>query len=237
MICNKLSFLIIIIAMFSISSCNINCVEAKGPVTTENRDMETYNEISVEIPANIRLVPGDVYNLTITAPESYQRAITSEVRRNKLVLKGDVCNADNSDIEITLTLPTIPSVIISGSADLYSDVSMNANDIDLKIAGSGNIHLNLISNQIQCKIDGSGNILLSGTCQNLKAVINGSGNFKGLGLNSFTADIKINGSGNASIFALNKLNAKINGSGEIIYSGEPDINMGISGSGRISKAN
>jgi len=60
---------------------------------------------------------------------------------------------------------------------------------------------------------------------------------KFLGLNSYEALIEINGSGNASVVALNNLKAKINGSGEIKYSGEPKLSVDISGSGKLTKIN
>jgi putative autotransporter adhesin-like protein len=232
----NLLVVLVTIVLIGLTSCNFNCIEPKGEIITENRLIETCSKIDIEIPSNVELVIGHEPNISITACESYLNEISTSVRRNKLIISGNVCNAITNDIRIILTLPEFSEIEISGSADVFSDSPLKSDFIDLNISGSGDINLNLFSNEVDCNINGSGTILLTGTCQKLKTEINGSGNFRGLGLNAYKADVKINGSGNASVQALNKLNAKVNGSGEIQYSGDPEIKIGISGSGRVYKS-
>lgn len=229
--------IILSIIILGSSSCNFNCVDPQGPIITDTRVLESFDGIHIEIPANAKLIVGGEPGIAITAPESYVRAITTNIRRGVLQIVGDVCKADARDIVIEITVPSLDEIKISGSASVFSDTPVKSDDLELNISGSGSISLSVFTNSIDAEINGSGSILLNGTCQDLDLGINGSGGFKGLGLNSFKAIVKINGSGNASVVAHNKLHAKVNGSGDIGYSGDPEVNISISGSGKVNKIN
>lgn len=234
----KISLIFIISALIlATTSCNLNCVDADGPVITDSRVLEDFSRIIVSIPANVKLVVGGEPGITITAPESYINAISSNVSRKNLKIEGDVCNAYDDEINIEITVPMIDRVVVSGSANVFSDTPIRSKDLDLQTNGSGSISLSIFTNDVSAGINGSGNIILNGTCDDLDININGSGDFKGLGLNSFKVRVKINGSGNASVVAHNKLNATVRGSGHINYSGDPEISISISGSGNINKIN
>lgn len=224
------------IALFSFFSC-INCVEPQGEVTTKNVKLENFTKLNVSIPANIRVETGDSAKISITSYESYLTAISTAVRRGKLNLKGDICNAGNNDVTIVVTLPELKGISISGSADIFSDTPVRTDKLKLDISGSGKISLNVFANEIVNDIAGSGIIIINGTCQKLAIDIAGNGEFKGLGLNSYKAKVDIAGSGNASVVALNKLDAEVAGSGVVSYSGEPELKIDIKGSGKINKIN
>ncbi len=223
-------------ALLNMVSC-INCVEPQGEVTTKNIKLDNFTKINVSIPANIKIVTGDSAKISITTYESYLSVITTKVRRSKLRLEGELCNAKRSDVIIEITLPELSGINIGGSASVYSETPVRTDKLTLGISGSGKISLNVFANTIDNLIAGSGDIIINGTCQNLEVNIDGSGDFKGLGLNSYKARVKINGSGNASVVALNKLVVKVAGSGEINYSGDPQLSVDISGSGKINKLN
>jgi len=226
----------ILLVVFNCTSC-INCVEPQGEIITENVKLDNFSKVSVSIPANIKIVTGDSARISISSYESYIAAINTTVRRNRLKLDGNICNATNDEVTIILTLPELSEISISGSANAFSETPVRTDDLTLEISGSGNISLNVFANTIRNEISGSGDIIINGTCQKLKVDIAGSGKFKGLGLNSYEAKVSIAGSGNASIVALNKLNADVAGSGVISYSGEPKLSVNIAGSGKINKIN
>lgn len=229
-------FLFIAMTILSMQSC-MNCVDPAGEVKTESRKLDNFTKIYIEIPANIKIVTGDSAKISISSYESYLTEISSDVKRGKLRLQGNICDATNGEVSIELTVPELTEISINGSANAFSDIPIRTDRLSLNINGSGNISLNVFANTINNKISGSGYINISGTCQKLDVEIDGSGEFKGLGLNSYRAKVHIDGSGKANIIALNKLVAKVAGSGEISYSGEPELSVDISGSGKINKLN
>jgi len=233
---NLISLLILASLIISLSSC-INCVEPEGEIKDLTVKLDNFTKIDIEIPGNIRLIKGDSSKITISAPKSIISQILPIVKRNRLNLEGNICKVNNEQITIEITVKDISSIKIKGSANVFSDESIHSDELLLKILGSGQISLNVFTNIIESETNGSGSIILSGTSKQLEVDINGSGIFKGLALNAYEAKVKINGSGNASVAALNKLSAKVNGSGEIVYSGSPELRLDISGSGKITKVN
>ncbi len=233
------SFLLAIIILFLISnsSCNYQCIDAEGPTITELRTMKSFDGINIEIPADVKLTIGHDPSISITAPKSYVKAITTSITRNKLLILGDVCKAENHDIIIEIVSPELESIKIVGGASVYSDSPIKSDDITLKVDGSGSISMSVFTNDIDGRINGSGDIILNGTCKYIDFDVNGSGRLKGLGLNAFKAKMKITGSGKASVDVHNKLHATVVGSGEINYSGNPEISINISGSGEVNKIN
>ena len=215
----------------------MNCVEPQGEIITENIKLDNFTKISVSIPANIKIITGDSARISISSYESYIAAINTTVRRNRLKLEGDICNATNDEVNIIVTLPELSEISISGSANAFSGTPVRTDNLSLEVSGSGDISLNVFANTIRNNISGSGDININGTCQKLTVDIAGSGEFKGLGLNSYKAKVSIAGSGKASIVALNKLDADVAGSGVISYSGEPELRIDITGSGKINKIN
>ncbi|MBC8321890.1 MAG: DUF2807 domain-containing protein [Bacteroidetes bacterium] len=221
-------------ATLGFTSC-INCVEPIGEILTENRSIDNFTKLEVGIPANIKIVTSDSAKITISSYESFLSEITSTVKRGKLRLTGNLCNINKNEINIAITVPGLSSIDINGSARVFSETPVKTDKLSLNINGSGQITLNVFANDIVNTISGTGIIIVNGTTQNLNVKINGSGEFKGLGLNTYKAQVTIKGSGNASVVALNRLVAKVDGSGEIIYTGEPEIKTKISGSGKVTK--
>jgi len=234
---SRTSIYILFIGMiFSLSSC-VNCIEPEGEMKSRSIKLDNFTKIDIDIPANLKLITGDSAKIVISAPNSILAQILPIVKRNRLNLEGNICSVTNEQINIEVTVPSISSIKIKGSASVFSEMPVRTDDLDMSIDGSGSISLNVFANNIDAEISGSGIIIINGTCQELDVEINGSGNFKGLGLNSYEAKVKSTGSGNASIVALNSLSASVKGSGEISYSGEPNLNIDISGSGKVTKIN
>ena len=225
---NKLLAILMVLMTIYVSSCGEKCIEPSGGIITDNRDLEAFSGLDIQIPANVTIIAGGAPSISIKAQESFVNAISTAIGRNTLKVKGNLCKASNDDVEIVVTTKQFDDISISGSANLNSDTPLRSDDLELTINGSGNILLGVFTRNTYCNVDGSGLITLNGTSQKLDVRLNGSGEFNGLGFNSFKAKVKINGSGNASIVTHDKLSADIVGSGNINYSGDPKIDMSIS---------
>jgi hypothetical protein len=145
--------------------------------------------------------------------------LESKIVNGKLYLDFEHVSVKMNDIEVTVTMPEIKDVSLSGSAKI--DVHGTFPLIDF-------IHL---------AVSGSGEILLSSSFArtNVDIDISGSGTINFERLASARADVSISGSGDAYISVSDKLKAHISGSGKVYYSGNPVIESHISGSGKVIK--
>jgi lipopolysaccharide export system protein LptA len=217
------------------SSCDIACIRGEGNLVTENRDPGSFNGIKLSIPGNVVITQGSVTQAKIQAQQNLQRYIKTNVRKGRLEITSDECFGENKGITVFVTVPEIQYLSIDGSGSISSDSTLNVSKLELVINGSGDIDLSATAELVYCGIKGSGNVDLKGSSKQQFIRINGSGNYNAFTFPSDYAEIEINGSGDAEIFALSKLRADIQGSGNIYYKGNPDVKSSIHGSGNIER--
>ncbi|MDX8341592.1 head GIN domain-containing protein [Draconibacterium sp. IB214405] len=206
----------------------------------ETRDVSSFSEISLRIPATVHLTQGSPQSISIEAKQSTLEDIITEVNGNKLVIRfpGKSIfqrNYNPGKIDIYITVPDVSGLGISGSGDILAD-EINARIIDLAVSGSGNIEIeNLSSKKVKGSISGSGNIQIEGdgVADELSVSISGSGNFKGAGFEAEEVTVNTSGSGNSDVKSNGSVKARIAGSGSVYYKGNPSIDASVAGSGRV----
>ncbi len=139
-------------------------------------------------------------------------------------------------IEVFVTMKEVRGLSVAGSGNIKGETPIQSKDLDLAIAGSGSIKLNVTALSISANIAGSGNMDLSGRCDRNRVTISGSGELAALELNADEYDIRISGSGGTKVNVKESLDVRISGSGSVRYAGNPEhVNTDVSGSGSVKK--
>mgnify|MGYP002795037791 CR=1 FL=1 len=234
-----------ILALLMIGS-NLNAqvftkkVTGNGKLVTEKRSMSDYDKIDVVGPFEVILIKGNEGAISIKADENLMEYIETEVKNGHLKIQPEKGYQLRStkNIVITVSFEMIDAISLAGSGNVNSADVLNATDLNLNLAGSGEINLPVSTKNLTSNIAGSGNIKLSGNTDVFRSEIAGSGNLEGDDLKATASHINIAGSGNVKIHAVSEINAKIVGSGDVIYTGNPAIEKSKSiGSGSIRKKN
>lgn len=217
-------------------------VDGNGNVITAERNTESYDGIEVSGSFNVKLIQGSEGKLSITADENLIPHIVTEVRNNRLRIKPEegmnLRPKGNKDITITVPVESISKLALAGSGDVSNNFLMKATSMEVSLAGSGDIVLEIEATELEANIAGSGDIRLSGTTSDLECNIAGSGDIDAFSLKSRDVSANISGSGGAKVYCDGKLDANIIGSGDVIYKGNPtEEHSKAIGSGDIRKAN
>ena len=128
-------------------------------------------------------------------------------------------------LKVIASSPSLNQVDIKGSADVYLKGTIKGNDLNLNIAGSGDIEAeNLQYTNIFALVKGSGDIDL----KNVKATtvmseVNGSGDISAEKLAATNVVATVAGSGDIVCYASRQLDARVSGSGDIEYKGSPSV--------------
>lgn len=213
-------------------------IKGNGTIKTETRKVSNYDKISVAGSFDVKLIKGMEGSITVKADENLMEYIVTEVKNGylKIRIKKDFNISTNKTILVTVPFETINAISLAGSGDVYSEETIDSSDLKLSLAGSGNLNLNVSSKNLSSNIAGSGNMTLNGNSNEFNCSIAGSGNVNGYELKALVATVKIAGSGNVKINAVNEIQAKNVGSGNIYYSGNPSVEKISSvGSGSIKK--
>ncbi|WOD43846.1 head GIN domain-containing protein [Hwangdonia lutea] len=213
-------------------------IKGNGNMTTVTRTTDSYDAIKCAGSMDFILVSGTEGNITIEGEDNLLEYIVTEVTDNVLkvkVKKGKYLKSSkNKTIKITIPFKDINKVTLAGSGDLWNKDVISATHLDVALAGSGDIVLDVKTTSVEGSIAGSGDLTLKGSTNNLKAKVAGSGDFHGFDLQANNTEVSVAGSGDAEVVSTDNLKARVAGSGDIVYKGNPKKDTKVSGSGSIT---
>ena len=231
-----------IIALVFLALLLINCsknqvVVGSNNIITQEKQLSAYDRIEVLGSYDVIFTDGEVGKIKIKAPDNILPLIQTEVSDGLLKI-GAEKNRYKVKEPIIIYVPVdsrLKQVDIKGSADIYTENSLETKALDVDVYGSGDVRLQVDSSTLALKIDGSGDIRVGGKTDNLSININGSGNVEVPNLKAEKAVININGSGNVSAYVTEDVDVSITGSGDVTIKGNPKkVKQKINGSGRVS---
>ncbi len=209
-----------------------------GPAIEENRTVGDFTRVEAAFSGSVEFVQAPSQSVIVKAADNLQDYIITEVKGNTLVLKTKPnVNIRGGSVTIYVSNPAMNGASISGSGNFSFTSNINTCTLELSVSGSGNISLpQLTSTNVNAEITGSGDISINGgTVATQDIRITGNGDYHTQQMRSEQAIVRVSGSGEAKLWADNKLDVQISGSGDVWYSGNPSINTSISGSGKVRK--
>jgi len=236
---NYLTAFFLLTTAFSFTACEKDVLRGKGEVVSRTRTVGSYDAINMGGEFEVYLTQGPAKDIILEGQENVLAELMTTTRNNQLEIKYNKHNVKiDKPVKVYLTTPNLTEVNLSGSNTVRGLTDWQVNDLKLSSSGSGSINLTLINaNNIQSKVSGSGEITLNGIANKHELDISGSGKLKAYSLTTKISDINISGSGKAELTVTEQLIAKISGSGDVYYKGSPGtVNTSISGSGSIHKA-
>ncbi len=213
-------------------------VKGNGNSINKTRNVGSFDGVAVAGSFDVFLVEGDEGKLEITVEENLEPYLITEVSSNgtlKIKWKNGVSIRTSSKTMITVHFKNISSLAMAGSGDIIGKDKIKGNSLDVAVAGSGDIKVDMDVENLEAAISGSGDVELSGTATEFEAAVSGSGGVDAYDLKVEKADLKISGSGSIKANVEKEIEARISGSGNIKYKGQPRIeDIKVSGSGKIS---
>lgn len=237
---SKIGWIVSVVAL-TLVSCNkggVFCYSANGTIVTEERNLTAFTNIECDLSAEVTVVQSENYKVIIETSENIIGIIETKISGSTLEidLKNGKCLKNNSTLKITVYLPELKGLDVSGSGDVYVPGKLTAETLDLEISGSGTVRMDSLDvNSLMADISGSGEIYLTGTdtVETQSIEISGSGSVEAINLPVRKSTIDMSGSGDSKVYVLETLDVEISGSGEVIYKGNPIISQQVSGSGGI----
>jgi len=224
----KINMLKFLFSIFLVSATLISFGQGK-----EERDVSSFTGVSLGISGDLYITQGSPQKVVVQA-ENNMDEIETVVKDGVLRIKTDNWNSKIKGAKIWVTMPEVESLNISGSGDIVAETPINADELELKVSGSGTIDISeLKGDEIGAAISGSGDIKLAGSADEMELRISGSGSVYADGLKVSECGIKISGSGSCKIDVTGELDVSISGSGRVTYYGNPQIDARVSGSGRV----
>ena len=218
---NALSLALLLVTIVSLplqgQKWNRQSISGTGGMVTQTLDIDNFDKLGVALNAKVILTQGNTQSVTITGQQNIIDIIEKDVNGRSWDIgfpnKYKVKNYDRLTIKITM--PSFRALGIAGSGEIETNGNFNR---------LGNVNMS---------IAGSGDISVSGSAEDIQLEISGSGSIDVAGLTSTDSQVGISGSGDCQVNLGGKLDVSIAGSGSVRYKGSPSVSSSIAGSGSV----
>ncbi len=216
---NKKTLLWLATFLLLLGSCKKDNLTANGNMTTETRDLKAFASLHNSGSTHVHIVYGNTYKVELKGSSNLIPYFKTTVSNGKLEVGYERASVRHDDVEVTVTMPTVGRISLSGSSrvDLHGAFPL-IDFLSVDISGSAVVLLKeaVAANSVTIDISGSGSV-----------------DFEKL--NCKNAEASLSGSGDARLTVQDKLKANISGSGKVYYTGNPIIEAHVSGSGKVIK--
>ncbi|MEO5782573.1 MAG: head GIN domain-containing protein [Ginsengibacter sp.] len=215
--------------------CSCQTITGSGNIVTQSRSLHDFDGVRSSGSIDVEVSHDQSGSVKVEADDNIMPYVITKVEDGILDvhLKPNFMY-HNINAKVYVSAPSLTKLTVSGSGSITAkDTLMNADEIEFKVSGSGDINAIVNAPSIKSSIGGSGTINLHGRTKDFNCSITGSGDFKCGNLLSENTTASITGSGTAHVYASVHLLAKVTGSGDIYYSGHPAVEIHKTGSGSV----
>lgn len=237
----KHMLLFLTVIMLTATSCRwfgYKRVVGNGNLETQDRPIQRAERIKLAGSYDVEITQGPTTSVKVEADENILPYILTRSEDGFLIIKSKdhISLSTENTIKIFITTPKLEQVNLAGSGNIIGKSKFTGGDkLTLKIAGAGDMKMEVNTPSIEAEIAGSGSMTLTGETRDQRIRISGVGDYIGEALKSENAVVKIAGSGNVKLFAAATLDVNIAGVGSVYYKGSPTVKQHVAGSGEVKK--
>ena len=247
---SKVTSMLVVLMFLLVTGIQAQTVTpSKKYITKELNNVSNFSSISVLGSPDVEYRQSNGSKTTVSIYGSDNLVDLLEVSTVNGVLqvnikKGVKILSGERRLKVIASSPSLNQVDIKGSADVYLKGAIKGNDLNLNIAGSGDIEAenlqytnlsayikgsgdidvkNVKGTTVKTIVSGSGDVNIKGAAKWAALTVNGSGDISADKLAATEVIATVSGSGDISCYASKQLDAKVSGSGDIEYKGNPSI--------------
>jgi hypothetical protein len=239
----KILFFLFLNFVFLMSSCKkenlCDCLKGTGSMVKEKRSVDNFTIIEVHKNIFVTIIQDTVTFVEVEAGKNLLPLIKTDVRSGLLYITNDnTCNWVRSyekEIHVYVHVKNLFEISSYSGRDITSSNTITSPVLFVHNFFSGNIFLDISTNESYTKQRGSGgDITITGHTDYNYIFSQGYGFVHLEKLQSNTATVSQNGTGDIHLNVRNSMDVEITGSGNVYYSGNPSINQHASpGSGKL----
>lgn len=219
--------------------------QGSGNVITQNRPVNDIQRISVSGIGELVLSQGEQESLVIEAEDNVLEAIQTRVILGTLYINISFENVEPThSVKYYLTVKKLTGLHVTGLTHVeVGDIETSSLDIKANLAGSlslasvkadslkisikeaGSCEFELVqADDLVVELGAGSQCQLKGGQVNRQRInVSGGASYNASSLESATADVKVDGGGNALIWVVESLVASLHGNGVLKYYGNPNL--------------
>ncbi|WP_167616474.1 head GIN domain-containing protein [Maribellus sediminis] len=196
-------------------------IKGNGNVTTEERELDQFDEIKASRGINLYLTQGESKTLVIEADENLIEVIETEVVGHELIIRSTANVKNAKSFTVFVTAPKFEAIKGVAGCNIYSENEISADELELRASAGSNIKLEINAATVDAASSAGSNIKLEGLAEDFYGRASSGSNIKAEDLKTKNAEAKVNSGANIWITADKRLEANANSGGNIFYAGDP----------------
>ena len=211
-------------------------ISGNGDVVTEERDVPSFNGISVSAGIDVYITQADEEHVKVITDENLLDVVKTEVRDDVLKIYASKNIRRAASKKVYVDYVNLNKIKVSSAGDLTGENTLNTSELEIGLSSAGDLKLDVIAQEIYIDISSSGNGNLTGKTDYLKANLSSAGDLNAFDLEAKVGDISVSSAGDARVFVTEEASFSSSSAGDIVYKGDPKIkHMSTSSSGSIRK--
>lgn len=189
-------------------------VRGSGAATSETRSLPEFTGLELAGSNRVTVQVGAPQSVTVHADDNLIGHVSTTVRSGTLVIDTSGSISTRTPMRVSVVVPTLTSVTLSGSGTIVVD-GVESAAFTAGLPGSGTVQVTGRTEQLQASLEGSGQLALQG-------------------LTARAVELRLSGSGEIRVHAVDSLDVDLSGSGSVRYAGDPaHVTRTITGSGTV----
>jgi hypothetical protein len=213
-------------------------IKGNGHIVTEDRHISEATKIKLSGSYDVEITQGSSTSVKVEADDNLLPYIITDEEDGVLVIKSrdHIGFSTDHDIKVYIVTDKLEGLQLAGSGNITGKNKFTGGDkMTLKIAGSGDMKLELNTPSIDADIAGSGTMTLSGETRDQSIRISGVGDYNAEALKTENTTVRVAGSGDVKVFADGNLDINIAGVGSVYYKGAATVKQHVAGSGEVKR--
>jgi hypothetical protein len=229
-------FLLLFPAVIALAGCdNLIGVQGNGNVKSEERSVDSFDQISVGGAFDVYLTQGDTESLRVEADENLLPLIETTVRNGRLVIRSRENIGEAKELNVYVTFRELNKIETSGACEIKNEGQLNFNNLVLKGSGASEIDLSLRAEKLEGEYSGASEVDLEGSAEVCEFKLSGASELDAEGLVVQQMKIDLSGASEAEVQVTQNLKVHASGASSVVYTGNPAIDQHTSGASSVRK--
>ena len=186
------------------------------------RQLDAFSGLEVTDKISVRFIPSTEDKIVIEGDLANQMEIVQQNDLLRLKMGGSYL-LQGDKVQVTLYASNIQDITAKKGAKITVTTALKGNKVKLSAVEGAHIESNVQADRVIADAHTGAVLDLNGSCKELEIASNLGGEFRGKGLISESAIVRINGGGKATLYAKNSVEVQTRAGGVVDVYGKPAL--------------
>ncbi|WP_162418131.1 GIN domain-containing protein [Cyclobacterium roseum] len=196
---------------------------AEAQTVSETRTLNAFDQLVLSNSIEAELVPGDKYEVTITASGIAPEKVLTEIKKRKLAVSISGSNPKSSAVKVVISYKLLDDVEVDAGAKAIIKGVLDQKSIRLQVASNGYLEAEVNADDLYLWAETNSKMYVKGNANNLDYNAFTNAEIDGEGLVVTNAEVRTNTNASGSFEVLESLKGSAATRGRIKYKGDPNV--------------